>query len=403
MDQPIDFPTDDKFADLLYQYSLKKGERATSLEGEQLYLLCSFYGYGALSVVIKALNHPDNSSVGKALMQIGGFCETFPPELSGILITKFEAKKRYNAEQIRIAERFEKLVILLSDIDQIEHYVREHNETSPYQIWEEHIGKPITPEERHAINIAIKQYGLPLATKAVHVAAKKDISKEERIKIFQSWLEAASERDFSALESIMRKAGRLDSSITWSLPFACPFIVSSYYEAKTNKEISERDMSLLKTMVENSSEAEVIFSISSIPATQFSADKLATEHYTKIGKFSELVYYLIEKEKVAGSYFCTDCNHQLFETSSSYLSSSDHNACPECSSRKLETHSLDEPLPNIDKDLMRKFQEEDPMSYSFLITSVPSEYCPKCGGHFFIGENTYSELSKSPPEEFDGF
>ena len=404
MDDSLNSPMDEKeIGDLIYQLALKKESRLNDLEAEQLVYLYALYGVGATSLAIQMLQQVDISNLGKLLMQIGGFCNIVPPELKGVVFTKDEAKKHYGDEQIRVAEQFEKLAVLLSDIDQIEPYIRERYDMSLHQTWVEQVGAPVTPDERNAINSAIKQYGLPLAIRAIHVAAKRDISKENRIKILQNWLEAASTRDLPLLETIMRQAGHVNSSITWNLPLACPFIVSAYYEVKTNKELTESDMSLLKTMVDTSSEGEVIFSISSIPATQFSADKLATEHYTKTGKFSELVYYLIEKEKVKDSYFCTDCKLQLFKTFSDYFSSSDRDTCPECLSGKLETHSLDENLPNIDKDLMRKFEEEDPMLYSFLITSVPSEYCPNCGGHFFIGDNTYSELSNSPLEDIDRF
>lgn len=379
------FNSDSDIADIAKVYKSKKGAHLSPLEEEQIWALSALYGKGAVLLVLKALKNVDIPAVSRALMQIGGFSESVPPSLKGILYTVGEAEKKYDKTQIEVATRLSKLVGLLSDPSLVEFVAADQNGVTYHQLWKQQIGQPPSTNEKKVLTDALMKYGGALVARAISVSSGKKVGNEkQRIELFKKWLEAAASRNFDKLERITREAGIDGLEVTWALPAACPFLVSAYFSEKTLNEVDESDTILLSTLVKKSSFEEVVFSICSIPAAEFSVDRLTREHYQRFGTASDLTNYFIEKNKVV--YKCDACKKYIGDVQTIRKSSGYLNICPVCSN-KSDVHRLHQEIEGLDDDLLQRFRDEEPMLYEdnyflyFKSTEKLAGYCSTCG-HF---------------------
>jgi hypothetical protein len=136
------------FIELLKIYSSKVNYELSTFEEEQLQSLYSIYGEGATSLVLKCLKDFSIPAMARALMQVGGFCDSVPPSLKGLILTRTEAVQKYNKSQIEVSDKLRELVKILNDPSQ-KKFIDINNEQKTYQqLWQESSGQKIAESEK---------------------------------------------------------------------------------------------------------------------------------------------------------------------------------------------------------------------------------------------------------------
>lgn len=250
---------------------MKKKEKLTSLESQQIVDMQKAYGTNNVISAIRFSKSASINDVAKMLLQHCGVRTVLSPSIKNILSDKSLAEKTWSPATFQIAIR------LASATLSIEEEVKQL--AAPLlKIVEAKIGQSkMTTAVTFAIIGSTRKYGVALAQRGIEVIPwNANIPEEQILNHYKEWLIFSSQKKWAEAEQILQKLGNSNSLTFSGIPQPVSIRLNKYFTAKTNKHPTEEENETLWNMLTYSEHTieDILHAMSCVPSMGFSIQKV---------------------------------------------------------------------------------------------------------------------------------
>lgn len=253
--------------------SFRRNQRAIpKKEEEQILALTNIYGINLTLSAIRFSKSSELIPIANLLVQMGGFRKNLPECLQGIIIDEVQAGLKCTPYQMEISARLVKATKPIFNSELHDALFQCCKDVAKKSFLRSRLVN-LSEARQRVLFSSIRKYGPRLVTSAlINLDPFVKYNEQTGIEKLKTWLEAASNRSWAALDEIDGLSNGREE-----IPPACPYRISRYYWAKTGRTCDEAALFELGMLALEFDLDFLIYVMSSIPGSTMDPQSIRTK------------------------------------------------------------------------------------------------------------------------------